>query len=761
MSEKLTVVGKRLPAWAAFEKVTGAAKFTVDTKLPGMLVGKVLTSPHPHAKIKRIDKSKAEKLPGVEAVITWDDVPHKLFNPSHNDLSLHQPENELKDMYVISEKARFVGDIIAAVAAVDEATAEEALSLIVVEYEVLPAVFDPIEAMKPGAPTIHDFAKNNVSLHSKFPVSLGDVEKGFEESDIVVEATFKTSKQHLSQFEPCSCVASFDASGRLTIWAHNQRPFIVRTKLAGLFDMPEGMVRWITPHMGGGFGKKANSGVDPICIALAKKTGKPVKMEFTREEDFLSTATRESFIESGKMGVKNDGTIIALEQRLTVNSGAYFNRSSAVGDVCMAHFTGVYRCPNSSAEMDAVYTNLPISGGMRGYGIPEACFLLDQLIDIAAEKLGMDPLELRLKNLKKLGDPSQVGVPLETYTQEKCIRLGAERIGWKEKRARKKENGTKRCGIGMCIYFDVSGAQPFHIQDRNVFIKLNEDGSANLTLGVSDIGQNLIGTSAQIAAEVLGLRYEDIHIVAGDTDNCLFDAGTYANNGSYILGNAVMKVATEVKKQVTEQAAKRLGVSPDELDIKDRKVFVRADPSKDVAVTEICKGAIYNHEGQHLHISAKGSFPATQNPSPVGAVFADVEVDIETGEVKILKLLLVHDCGKQINPATVEGQLEGAMALGIGYALFEDFYVNTKDGRLESDNFNTYKLPAALDLPDMEVIVLDEPVPSGPFGAKGVGMSGVMGVAPAIANAVYDAVGIRIEDMPLTPEKLLRALKNR
>ena len=380
---------------------------------------------------------------------------------------------------------------------------------------------------------------------------------------------------------------------------------------------------------------------------------------------------------------------------------------------------------------------------------------------MAAEKLGMDPLELRLKNVKKHGEFNQMGVPLETETQEKCILTGAEKIGWKEKRARKKENGTKRHGIGMATFFDVSGGQPFEIEDRNIYIKLNADGSANLITGAGEIGQNFLGTSAQIAAEVLGLRYEDIHIVAGDTDSSLWDPGQMANGNCYGVGNAIIKVATDVKKQILERAAKKLSVTLDELSIKDRKVYVKADPLKSVTIAEISRDAIYNHEGQHLNIASQGSFAPTQNPSPTGAVFADVEVDTATGVVKVSKLVLVQDSGTPINPTTVEGQLEGGMVLGIGYALFEDYYINPKTGVLESDNFHTYTLPSALDLPDMEVVVLEEPVPSGPFGAKGVGMCGVMAIAPAIANAVYDAVGVRLKDMPLTPEKILKALQGK
>jgi len=547
MSEELLVVGKRLPRWQAHAKAMGAAKYTVDIKLTGMLVGKVLASQYPHARIKKIDKSKAEKLPGVEAVITWDDVPQKLYNPSKLDLILRHPEGELKDMYVISEKARFVGDRIAAVAAIDASTAEEALKLIKVEYEVLPAVFDPIEAMKPGAPRVHEFAQNNISLHIDFPVAWGDVEKGFQEADVVVEKTFRTAKNHICQIEPCACVASFDADGRLTVWSPSQHVFLHRRKLAELFDMPEGMIRWITPHIGGAFGKYGSFGVEPICVGLAKKAGKPVKLEYSREEDLFGTEARQRYIATGKIGVNKDGTITALQEKLIVDGGAYFTHNSSTTGVNMGSFVGLYRCPNVAAEADCVYTNVPPTGGVRGYGNHEGTCVLEQLVDLTAKKIGIDPIELRLKNIKHAGDPSSTGLPMETCTFEECIHLGMEKIGWKEKRARKKGNGTKRYGIGMANMMDVSGAQPFNIQRRNAYIKFNEDGSANLIVGGAEIGQNLMGTMAQLAAETLGVTYEDIHIVTGDTDSSMSDHRHHACGGCYQMGNAVIIAARKPK----------------------------------------------------------------------------------------------------------------------------------------------------------------------------------------------------------------------
>ena len=312
MTGNLSVVGKRVPRWMARDKATGAARFLADIRLPGMLEGKILFSPHAHSEIIKIDTSRAEKLPGVEAVITWKDVPKNLFNPNKLDLILVHPELEIKDMYVLSDKARFVGDRIAAVAAVDAATAQEALELIQVEYKILPSVFDPLEAMMPGAPKVHDYAENNVSIHVDFPVAWGDAEAGFQEADIVLEETFRTAKNHICQLEPCNCVARFGADGRLTVWSPSQHAFLHRRKMAEIFDMPEGMIQWITPHVGGAFGKYGSLSVEPVCVALSKKAGLPVRVSFSREEDMFATEPRQRYVSTGKIGLKKDGTITAL-----------------------------------------------------------------------------------------------------------------------------------------------------------------------------------------------------------------------------------------------------------------------------------------------------------------------------------------------------------------------------------------------------------------------------------------------------------------
>ena len=756
MSE-LSVVGKRLPPVGAANKVTGAAKYSVDIALPGMLVGKVLHSPHAHARIRSIDASRARALPGVAAVLTWEDVPQDAFNPSIQDWMIHDLSFDVRDMYVISEKARFIGDIVAAVAAVDEETALAAMRLIDVDYEVLPGVFDMASAMEPGAPLVHDWAEGNISRAFQFPGSRGDVAGAVANAAVVVEETVTTSKQYMMPLEPLTVVAAFDPSGTLTLWMPCQRPMTFAKKIAQLFGLPDGRVNLVCEY-GGGFFGEANWTPAPICVALAKAALKPVKLELTREETVLNSASREVYVGTGTAAFAADGTLTALKEELLVDSGAYFNRSSACTMVGMAGFSGLYRCPTVLGEAKAVYSNVPMASGARGYGGPAAFFLLEQLMDKAAEELAMDPVELRLKNSKQMGDFGHA-FPIETATLSSVITTGAEKIGWAEKKQRDRADGTIRRGVGMGAYYDVSGGQPFERFDRNVEMHLGEDGSVTAIFNHPDGGMNLLGTVAQIAAEVLGVRYEDVHFVTASTEGKLYDAGMAANSGLYTVGNAIFQASTALREEILSVAGQLLDVPVAELSLSGGSV--RRDESGGPVLTlaELAHKAIYGSTGPSRAISVTTSYHPTANPNPFGAAFADVAVDLETGEIKIEKLVLVHDIGRAINPMTVEGQLEGGMSLGVGYALFEDASIDPETGRLRGDNFNTYRLPSTLDLPEMDVVLWEEPAPSGPFGGKGVGMCGVIGIAPAIANAVYDATGVRLTELPMTPERVLDAIK--
>jgi xanthine dehydrogenase molybdenum-binding subunit len=760
MSEKLSVVGKSMPRWKGRDKATGAARYGADIKLPGMLVGRILFSPHAHARVVSIDTHAAEQLPGVEAVITWKDVPDKVFNPGPEYLIMRWRQNEIEDMRILTNTARHVGDRIAAVAAVDAATAEKALALIHVTYELLPAVTDPFEAMKPGAPRVHDAVEDNVPLRYDWHAGWGDVDKGYEESDLVVEETFSSADNHICQMEPGVAIADFSSEGKLTIWSSTQLVFPMRRKIADLFGMREGSINMVTPHVGGAFGKYCDLYVEPICIALALKLGRPVKIELSREEDLLATLRRQKFIATAKMGVKKDGSIVALEENLIVDGGAYAATNVATANVNISCFLGLYRTPSAAASATLVYTNVPPTGGCRGYGNHEGTSMLEQLVDMAAARIGMDPLEMRLRNIKCAGDRMAFGLLMETCALEEIIKLGARRIGWKEKRARPKENGAKRYGIGMGIAMDVSGAQPTLLQVSNALVKLDDDGCATVFFNLPDIGQNVGGTIAQIAAETLGLEYGDVHIVNGETDLALFDTGVQASCATYRLGSAVIAAAEDARNQLLELAAQMLDVSSDQLAVEAGRVFDKSSPDKGLSVGEVVRIATYEFDGEPVRILGKGYCAPKLNPPPSQAVFCEVEVDVETGVTTVLRVLYVADSGTIINPSIAAGQVHGAIQMSLGYTLTEDYVVNPKTGVLESTNLNTYRVPGILDMPDVEVIFYeDAPVSSGPFGAKGLSQGSMCGVTPSIMNAIHDATGVVITDMPATPERLLDALQ--
>ncbi|MFC1902887.1 xanthine dehydrogenase family protein molybdopterin-binding subunit [Chloroflexota bacterium] len=761
MSQDFAAVGKRIAQRDTPLKAIGAAKYTVDMKLLGMLIGKVLRSPYPHANIKRIDKSKAEKFPGVEAVITLEDTPKIQYASSFRDLPIATSGLlQRADEYILNDKARYVGDAIAAVAAVDERVAEEALRLIEVEYEELPFATNPGDAIKPSVPKIHDYAENNIAVKVSYPLAKGDVEKGFQESDVVVEETFSVTKQIAGHMETQATIVSVDPTGKVTCYTGCQMAFALRRSLARIFSLPEGMINVVTPFVGGSFGARLSIYNETAAIVLAMKTRKPVKMEYSMEETFTCLQTRTGDEYTVKTGFKKDGTLHAMQIKVQTWAGAYLGRAQLAGAITLMWGMGHYRCPNTAGECEVVYCNSTPSGSQRGYGNSEIMWGVEQVVDMAAEKLGMDPIELRLKNTKKAGEPSNMVMPIESTYLEDCIRVGVDRIGWREKWGRKKE-GLKRRGVGVGTMTHCSGAYPVLMEHSGAMVNFNGDGSASLIINPGSPGTHIWGALAQIAAEELGIYPEDFYIVTGETDKTLFDLGSFASRTTYVTGTAVMLAAREAKEQLLERAARLLDVSPGELEVKDRRVYVKSTPEKGLPVSEVVRSTMWDVKGDSMNIAGKSSFASKAVSPPTAAYFTEVEVDTETGEVKVLKFISVQDCGTAINPMTVEGQCEGGVQQGIGYALTEDFSINKGTGVLESDNFHTYKMLSSLDMPETEIIIINKPDPKGPFGAKGVGEPGSVGVAPAIANAIYDAVGVRITDLPITPEKVLKALKEK
>jgi xanthine dehydrogenase molybdenum-binding subunit len=760
-------VGRRLTRPDAAAKTTGAAVYAADIALPGMLVGRILMSPHAHARIVGIDTSKAKALPGVEAVITFADVPKRPFTRSvmAEGLPPFAYEGENQDQYILSDKARYQGDWIAAAAAVDAYTAERALDLIEVEYEVLPAVFDIDDALKPGAPIVHDAWKDNVAGVIEHPFNRGDLEAALTASAYVVEFSGRNSRQKQAHLEPDVAVAAWDAAGRLTVWSPNQNAHLAKKAMGRrVFDIGEGNVRWITPAVGGGFGARLSFGVEPVAAMLAKVAGRPVKVMVTREEDFNGWNCRTEQRQTIRVAVSGDGTINAVEQNVLSDAGAYFSHSGTISAVNMQSTLGVMRSPVVRGKAVIVYTNNPTSSGMRGYGNPEGSFILQQALDMAAEKCGMDPVEFRLKNARGAGEPSMwEPQAITTCALPECIRRGAEAIGWRDKWQGwgVKKEGRYRRGVGMSIMTHASGAGGFLLEHSTAVLRLNEDGTAQLTVSPCEMGQGILGVLSQIAAEGAGLRYADIRVVTGDTDVTLFDIGTHASRSTYAIGNAALDAATKVRAIVLERAARLLGAAPQDLDVREGRVFKTADPSTGITVAEVAHQGIYEYGTDAQHIMATGKHQCVMHCPNFQAGFAEIEVDVETGVITVIKVVIAHDIGRAINPLTVEGCLEGGAAQGLGYALTEDLVIDRTTGKVLSDSFATYKMLSALDMPEVEVILVEEPDPTGPFGAKGVGETGITNVAPAVANALYDAAGVRVHSLPLTPEKVLEALEAR
>lgn len=761
----MSVVRKRIPMRNALDKATGKAKFTVDLKLPGMLYAKMIKSPYAHARIIKIDKTRAEKMSGVVGVLTFKDVPRIQFGAV--------PPPFPQDRYILNERVRCVGEPVAAVAAKSIDIAEEALELINVEYEELSAVFDAEQAMKSSAPRIHPVKRNIVI--PPINVEFGSVEKGFKKADYIFEDTYKTSIHCHCCAEPKTSIASWDAAGKLTVWKGTPHVFGVQNYLARSLGIPEGKVRVVLPTggFGGGFGGKI--GVqDQIAALLAKKTGRPVKLEFTREEEFVCTNTRHSGIIKIKTGVRKNGTLTARHSKTIYDAGAY---ATLGPDILMKALRSIalYRCPNIRFDGFLVYTNKPVAGAFRGYGNPQHTYAVELQNEKIAEKLGIDPMEWRLKNHIRVGDKNlssggwahgKVGgnnwksakYEIVSCGLDKCIVEGAKRIGWREKRRRLGESGKiKKRGVGMACVLHGCGEMPAPTS-ASAFVRINEDGTVNITTGAVDHGGTGLYTSlVQICAQELGVHPENItKVIAGDTDITPFDTGSFASSRTYVAGGAVKAATADLKQQIFERAAKILAVRIDDLDIEDGRVYVKGTPRKGVSISEIVKRA--RLESPNTVIQGKSLYyePPTDAPS-FGAQFAEVEVNTETGQVKVLRMVGVYDIGLAINPMICEGQLEGAILQGMGYALTEGLLLDLK-GRPLNPRFLDYKVLTALDTPEIETIIVESIEPTGPFGAKGAGECGIVPIAPAIANALHDAIGVCIKELPMTSEKILKGI---
>jgi 4-hydroxybenzoyl-CoA reductase alpha subunit len=752
------VVGKALPRVDALEKVTGKAQYVYDLALPGMLWGEILRSPYSHARIKRIDVSRAKAHSGVVAVITGPDLPYPKFGAFIQD-----------ETALAVDKVRYVGEGVAAVCAMDERTALEALELIDVDYEPLPGVYDPEVAMQEAAPLVHDGVERNIAAHNR--VIGGDIEKGFAEADHVFEDRFVTSRQCHTCMEPHACVADWDATGRVTFWLSSQSTFFERFALMGILGLPAAKIRIIAPYLGGGFGSKSEPHSIYICAAhFSKMTGRPVKMVHSRDEEFTSSRTRHPQILYIKTGVKKDGTLTARQARVILENGAYTSYGPGVSLTESMLGGALYRLPAYRYDGYTVYTNNPFGGAFRGFGSPQWTFAVESHTDMVAERLGLDRVEFRLKNLHRPGEKAISGPTLTSCGVAEALEAAAAGIGWKDRKTRPKNRGL---GVACGIHFTSGKFHPHVNADFCAAgVKVNEDGSVNLLIGAVEMGTGAATTAvAQICAEELGVSLDAVEVWNSDSETIPADFGTYGSRVTTLSGNAVRRACESVREQLVRVASEKLQVSGKELALGGGRVFVTADPSRGLTLGETVQASIFrDRDGCQVMAFAHYDAPCDL-PDPetgvgdfamaysFGVHAVEVEVDPETGFTRVLRLVAGTDCGNLVNPGLAEGQVEGGSAQGIGYALMEDLVC--QDGQVLNPRFGTYKIPTVMEMPTVESLWVETNDPRGPYGAKGLGEMGMVPTAPAIANAVYEAVGVRIQELPITPEKVLTAMATR
>lgn len=755
MTEQLTVVGTRVTRVDAEEKATGLGLYAPDLEIQGMVYGLTLRSPHPHARVVRVDSSRAEALPGFRGLVKASEVP-RVCGTWFNLRS----RKELGKLLQQDDKVRFIGDPVLVVAADDEDTAREAISLIDVEYEVLPAVFDPFEAMASEHVKIHD--RGNVGFH--IVKEYGDSEAGFAEAEVILEHRYVTSKQKHASLEPCgTCIAEWGRGGSLTLWSTTQVPHWTQMYLSLAMGIPIAKVRVIRPHVGGSFGARAGViwGLELMCSALAREVGRPVKMEFTREEDFSATESRHPFTVDYRVGAKRDGTLVAADARIVMDVGGYGTHYVSVLADALGTGVGIYRIPNYRFEGTCVYTNKSLGGAFRGYGNPQMNFAQESALDELAAQLGIDPVEMRLKNYRGAGEMDPVfEVPVKSDGMKGCLEEGASAMDWQVRRAASREQkaeSTLRRGVGMAAHQHGTGAR-FGLPDpSSAVIRINADASVDLLTACADDGQGNRTVLAQIAAEVLGVPFEWVAVSATDTAIAPLDGGTHGSRQTYCGGTAVLKAATEARESVMKLAAEYLERSPDSLTVAGGNIVDATSAEPLVGLGDLMRHYQVGDFSRCHEVIAHASGVTEDQPPVFGATFAEVEVDVETGQVRVIKMVGAFDVGKAINPAQCEGQIAGGLTMGVGYALTEGLII--EDGRVLNPGYRDYKIPRAVDAPEVVPVLVESIEPTGPFGAKGLGEATMISSAAAIANAVYNAVGARIRELTITPEKVLAALR--
>ena len=759
----MKVLGRPLPRIDARRKLRAETYFAYDLfarakSLPGgLLFMKIVRSSIPHGIIESIDTSEAEDVPGVVAIFTHEDVPKIKFTTAGQSY----PEASPYDMLILDKKVRFVGQPVALVVAESQEAAEEAAAKVRVKYQMLPAVFDPEEALKPDAPKIHDGG----NLIGEIKVDVGDVEAALKESEVVIEREYKTQIIKHCHLEPYACLAYIDENGNLVIETANQVIYHTRRIIARALGIPIGKVKVVQTDIGGGFGDRQEVGCEHYAAFAAWKLGRPVFLALSRTEQFYLSRRKHAGKFKIRMGATRDGIIKAIEMRVIEDAGAYGTHAMTVmanmGSMTLPLYTK--HCKNLRFYAKAVYTNKVPGGAFRGYGTVQGGFALEMAVNELAEVLGMDPVELRLKNLVEEGDKDPIfehlsergkGIPriFHSCKAKEALLRGAELFGWGRKKP--EQEGPIKRGYGLAMGMKGSGVALYEL--GAAFLKMNEDGTVDVFQSAADMGQGAFNTLAAIAAEAIGIPVDWVHVVRPDTSVTPFDYGTYASSTTYVTGNAVLKAAKMLKEKVLKRAAKMMGRDPNDLEIEDGKVFVKENPSESVDVRDVAMDAYYGSLPREVLVGY-GFAEDYISPPPFTAHFAEVEVDEELGTVRVVRYVAVTDSGKIINPKAAEGQVIGAVGFGIGYALLEEVKYNEK-GYILNPNFRKYLIPSAHEIPDVIVDFVESDEPTGPFGAKSIAEVAFVPVAPAIASAVRDAIGVWIRELPITPEKVLKAL---
>ena len=749
--DMLTIVGMSVPRVGLADKVRGEIRYTADLKLPGMLYGKVVRSPHAHARIVRIATARAEAMPGVCAVVTHRDAPAVRIDP---------------DLAVLDSVVRYVGDEVAAVAAEREHLAEDALRAIAVEYEALAHVLDPEAALAPGAPAAHP--GGNLVAGCPMVLERGDVARGFADAERIFEAVFRTQSHSPAGMEPRAALAAWDGD-RLTVWKTSRAVHAVdQPRLARIFGLPPHHVRVVCPAMGGGFGNKDESRISYLAALLARKAGRPVRIEYQRDEEFVAGRSRQASRTHLRIGVRRDGSFAAVEARTLLGGGAYVATGMRVVRRAGQGALYLYQCPNARFEGSAAYTNRPPGGSYRGMGGPLGHFALECLVDEMAEALGTDPLDFRLRHhVRPEGQPGarqtppgemlpdepvEGGIPFSSHGLRDCLEAGAARIGWHERRRPTGSvAGPVRRGIGMamCIYRGGAGLE------SEAEVRITREGRGRLALGAVDVGQGADTVLAQMVAEEIGLRLDQVDLIMADTATTRWAPQTSGSTTTFSLGAVARAAAGEARGKLLERGAGLLEVRANQVVCRDGIVMRRDDPAQRIAVREVMAAM-----ADDIVASTRLRHGSTEFiVNSFGAHFAEVEVEIATGRVRLLRYVAAHDSGRIINPRLAENQVQGAVSQFLGWVFREEMVVDPATGATLNANFLEHKCPAIVDFPPIEVLFVGEPDPVGPFGAKALGEPPVTPVAPAVVNAAANATGVRIRELPLTPDRVLAALK--